>query len=170
LTAHEKHGCRGRLRCSERDVQLAGPVPQFSLGKSYSGFSPIGPVIVTEEHRLLKDLALDRDANQAVAHLEAHIERAPQALVAYAQEHGPDTAFTWSEGEAKFAPASTATRWTPAPVRPGDVAGLCGDGHRPTLCVPKTTSTEVKPGMSLLMAASPVRVPLPPSRETFNRR
>jgi 2-keto-4-pentenoate hydratase/2-oxohepta-3-ene-1,7-dioic acid hydratase in catechol pathway len=32
---------------SERAVQLAGPVPQFSLGKSYPGFSPLGPAIVT---------------------------------------------------------------------------------------------------------------------------
>jgi 2,4-didehydro-3-deoxy-L-rhamnonate hydrolase len=32
---------------SERKVQLAGPAPQFSLGKSYPGFGPIGPVIVT---------------------------------------------------------------------------------------------------------------------------
>ncbi|HEY3605772.1 MAG TPA: fumarylacetoacetate hydrolase family protein [Sporichthyaceae bacterium] len=34
---------------SERAVQLAGPVPQFSLGKSFPGFSPIGPVIVTPD-------------------------------------------------------------------------------------------------------------------------
>ncbi|TMR24935.1 fumarylacetoacetate hydrolase family protein [Nonomuraea turkmeniaca] len=32
---------------SERTVQLAGPVPQFSLGKSYKGFGPTGPAIVT---------------------------------------------------------------------------------------------------------------------------
>lgn len=31
---------------SERSVQLAGPVPQFSLGKSYTGFGPTGPAIV----------------------------------------------------------------------------------------------------------------------------
>ncbi|WP_326565792.1 fumarylacetoacetate hydrolase family protein [Amycolatopsis rhabdoformis] len=34
---------------SERDVQLDGPVPQFSLGKSYPGFSPLGPAIVTPD-------------------------------------------------------------------------------------------------------------------------
>ncbi len=34
---------------SERDVQLAGPVPQFSLGKSYPGFGPIGPALVTPD-------------------------------------------------------------------------------------------------------------------------
>jgi 2,4-didehydro-3-deoxy-L-rhamnonate hydrolase len=32
---------------SERVVQLAGPAPQFSLGKSYPGFSPLGPAVVT---------------------------------------------------------------------------------------------------------------------------
>jgi 2,4-didehydro-3-deoxy-L-rhamnonate hydrolase len=34
---------------SERVVQLAGPVPQFSLGKSYPGFSPLGPALVTTD-------------------------------------------------------------------------------------------------------------------------
>ena len=44
---------------SERAVQLAGPVPQFSLGKSYPGFSPIGPVLVTpDEFSDPDDLAL----------------------------------------------------------------------------------------------------------------
>jgi len=32
---------------SERVTQLAGPSPQFSLGKSYPGFAPIGPWLVT---------------------------------------------------------------------------------------------------------------------------
>ncbi len=32
---------------SERVVQLAGPAPQFSLGKSYPGFAPLGPAVVT---------------------------------------------------------------------------------------------------------------------------
>lgn len=34
---------------SERVSQLAGPVPQFSLGKSYPGFTPIGPWLVTPD-------------------------------------------------------------------------------------------------------------------------
>ncbi|WUV51313.1 fumarylacetoacetate hydrolase family protein [Nocardia vinacea] len=34
---------------SERDVQMAGPVPQFSLAKSFPGFSPIGPWVVTPD-------------------------------------------------------------------------------------------------------------------------
>ncbi len=32
---------------SERRSQLAGPVPQFSLGKSFPGFAPFGPWLVT---------------------------------------------------------------------------------------------------------------------------
>lgn len=32
---------------SERRVQLAGPVPQFSMGKSFPGFGPTGPAIVS---------------------------------------------------------------------------------------------------------------------------
>jgi 2-keto-4-pentenoate hydratase/2-oxohepta-3-ene-1,7-dioic acid hydratase in catechol pathway len=34
---------------SERVVQFRGPAPQFSLGKSYPGFSPTGPVLVTPD-------------------------------------------------------------------------------------------------------------------------
>lgn len=32
---------------SERTLQMAGSPPQFSLGKSYPGFAPIGPALVT---------------------------------------------------------------------------------------------------------------------------
>ncbi|MGI5404813.1 fumarylacetoacetate hydrolase family protein [Streptomyces sp. CA-135486] len=34
---------------SERISQLAGPAPQFSLGKSYPGFAPTGPCLVTPD-------------------------------------------------------------------------------------------------------------------------
>jgi 2-keto-4-pentenoate hydratase/2-oxohepta-3-ene-1,7-dioic acid hydratase in catechol pathway len=34
---------------SERTLQLAGPVPQFSLGKSFPGFGPTGPALVTPD-------------------------------------------------------------------------------------------------------------------------
>jgi 2,4-didehydro-3-deoxy-L-rhamnonate hydrolase len=44
---------------SERAVQLAGPVPQFSLGKSFPGFGPTGPTLVTlDELPDPNDLAL----------------------------------------------------------------------------------------------------------------
>jgi 2-keto-4-pentenoate hydratase/2-oxohepta-3-ene-1,7-dioic acid hydratase in catechol pathway len=34
---------------SERLVQFRGPTPQFSLGKSYPGFSPVGPLLATPD-------------------------------------------------------------------------------------------------------------------------
>lgn len=34
---------------SERVSQLAGPAPQFSLGKSFPGFSPVGPWLTTTD-------------------------------------------------------------------------------------------------------------------------
>ncbi|WP_033292435.1 fumarylacetoacetate hydrolase family protein [Amycolatopsis jejuensis] len=34
---------------SERDLQRRGPVPQFGLGKSLPGFSPVGPWVVTPD-------------------------------------------------------------------------------------------------------------------------
>lgn len=34
---------------SDREVQLRGPAPQFSLGKSFPGFAPTGPVLVTTD-------------------------------------------------------------------------------------------------------------------------
>ncbi|UXA16208.1 GntR family transcriptional regulator [Mycobacterium sp. SMC-4] len=42
------------------------------------------------EHDQLKDLALARDADAAVAQLTEHIERAPRELIAHATEHGID--------------------------------------------------------------------------------
>jgi DNA-binding GntR family transcriptional regulator len=42
---------------------------------------------LAEEHRQLRDHALNRDADAAVAALEEHIGRAPHKLIAYAREH-----------------------------------------------------------------------------------
>ncbi|MEP6632297.1 MAG: fumarylacetoacetate hydrolase family protein [Lapillicoccus sp.] len=44
---------------SERQVQWRGPTPQFSLGKSYPGFAPIGPLLVTpDEFPNLEDIGI----------------------------------------------------------------------------------------------------------------
>lgn len=44
---------------SWRAVQTRGPAPQFSVGKSYPGFSPLGPVVVTpDEFADRDDLAI----------------------------------------------------------------------------------------------------------------
>lgn len=40
---------------SDRKIQLAGPMPQFSLGKSHPGFGPIGPYLVTPDELENKD-------------------------------------------------------------------------------------------------------------------
>lgn len=49
---------------SERAVQGRGPAPQFSLGKSFPGFSPFGPAVVT----------LDEFANPDALRITAVIE------------------------------------------------------------------------------------------------
>ncbi len=44
---------------SERRLQLTGPAPQFSLGKSYPGFAPLGPELVsTDEFENPDDLEI----------------------------------------------------------------------------------------------------------------
>jgi DNA-binding GntR family transcriptional regulator len=45
---------------------------------------------LAREHRQLRELALARDAGQAIAVLTEHIDRAPAVLIAYAREHGVD--------------------------------------------------------------------------------
>jgi 2,4-diketo-3-deoxy-L-fuconate hydrolase len=45
---------------SERDIQRLGPVPQFSLAKSYPGFGPTGPwLVTTDELEARDDLELE---------------------------------------------------------------------------------------------------------------
>lgn len=59
---------------SDRTVQLRGPAPQFSLGKSYPGFAPYGPALVTP------DELPDRDALRIRAVLEGAGPGAPVVL------------------------------------------------------------------------------------------
>ncbi|WP_235566665.1 fumarylacetoacetate hydrolase family protein [Microbacterium sp. Root61] len=40
---------------SERIVQLRGPAPQFGLGKSFPGFAPVGPWLVTPDELADRD-------------------------------------------------------------------------------------------------------------------
>lgn len=49
---------------SERQLQLRPPSPQFSLGKSFPGFAPIGPVLVTvDEFDDRDDIAVSCELN-----------------------------------------------------------------------------------------------------------
>ncbi|GHB47029.1 hypothetical protein GCM10010377_42480 [Streptomyces viridiviolaceus] len=51
---------------SERVLQMEGPAPQFSLGKSYPGFAPTGPWLVTpDEFDNPDDLELTWSVNGA---------------------------------------------------------------------------------------------------------
>jgi DNA-binding GntR family transcriptional regulator len=61
---------------------------------------------IAAEHRQLKDLALAREADAAIALLRIHIERAPQQLIAYAGEHGAHEL----DRSAADGPASTRLR------------------------------------------------------------
>lgn len=52
---------------SERELQHSGPAPQFGLAKSFRGFSPLGPVLVTpDELDNRDDLALECDIDGEV--------------------------------------------------------------------------------------------------------
>jgi 2-keto-4-pentenoate hydratase/2-oxohepta-3-ene-1,7-dioic acid hydratase in catechol pathway len=44
-----RHADRKPRRTSERIMQRSGPVPQFGLAKSFPGFGPTGPVLVTPD-------------------------------------------------------------------------------------------------------------------------
>jgi 2-keto-4-pentenoate hydratase/2-oxohepta-3-ene-1,7-dioic acid hydratase in catechol pathway len=49
---------------SERDLQMSGEYPQFSLAKSFPGFAPTGPVLVTpDEFDDPDDLAIECELN-----------------------------------------------------------------------------------------------------------
>ena len=48
-------GVTGGQDLSARDVQLRPPAPQFSLGKSFRGFAPTGPFVVTPDELADRD-------------------------------------------------------------------------------------------------------------------
>jgi 2-keto-4-pentenoate hydratase/2-oxohepta-3-ene-1,7-dioic acid hydratase in catechol pathway len=70
---------------SARDVQRRGPAPQFSLGKSFPGFGPTGPWLVTTDEFGPRDVQLDCVLNGESVQSEtsaAMIFSVPQ-LIAY---------------------------------------------------------------------------------------
>ncbi|WP_345412265.1 fumarylacetoacetate hydrolase family protein [Pseudonocardia xishanensis] len=83
---------------SERTVQSAGPVPQFSLGKSYAGFGPIGPWLVTP------DELPDRDDLELVCEINGE-----------QVQKGRTSAMVWS------LPELVSVLSAICPLRPGDV-------------------------------------------------
>src|SRR5436190_5934977 len=70
---------------SARDVQRRGPAPQFSLGKSFPGFGPIGPWVVTTDELGPRDVQLECVLNGETVQSETSSEMifpVPQ-LIAY---------------------------------------------------------------------------------------
>src|SRR3954453_19748855 len=70
---------------SARDVERRGPAPQFSLGKSFPGFSPTGPWVVSTDEFGPRDVRLDATLNGESVQSEtsgAMIFNVP-ALIAY---------------------------------------------------------------------------------------
>lgn len=72
---------------SERTSQMAGTPPQFSLGKSYPGFTPLGPVVVSlDELDDVDDVALECRLNDEIvqsASTRQMIHSIPQLVAHY---------------------------------------------------------------------------------------
>jgi 2-keto-4-pentenoate hydratase/2-oxohepta-3-ene-1,7-dioic acid hydratase in catechol pathway len=76
---------------SARDVQRRGPAPQFSLGKSFPGFGPIGPWVVTTDAFGPRDVQLECLLNGETVQSETSAEMifsVPQ-LIAYISAIAP---------------------------------------------------------------------------------
>jgi 2,4-diketo-3-deoxy-L-fuconate hydrolase len=106
---------------SERVLQRKGPVPQFALGKSYPGFAPTGPVLVTiDELDDPDDLAIGCEVNGEImqsARTSQMIFNVP-ALIAYVS-----AVVTLMPGDVIFTgtpPGVGMGRRPPVFLKPGD--------------------------------------------------
>lgn len=114
---------------SERAVQLAGPVPQFSLGKSYPGFAPQGPFLVTPDELADRDqLAIECRVNGETVQksdtgkLIFSVPQLIEHLSAVVPLHPGDVIFTGT-------PAGVgAARTPPWFLKPGDVVETTIEG------------------------------------------
>lgn len=123
---------------SERQVQLAGPAPQYSLGKSYPGFAPTGPLLVTpDELADPDDLAISCTINGDVvqksrtSHLLFPVRELIARLSAVCTLLPGDLIFTGT-------PAGVGmSRTPPRYLAPGDevVTEIEGLGQMSQLCV-----------------------------------
>jgi 2-keto-4-pentenoate hydratase/2-oxohepta-3-ene-1,7-dioic acid hydratase in catechol pathway len=106
---------------SERILQRSGPAPQFGLGKSYPGFAPTGPVLVTpDEFSDPDDLPIGCEVNgQTMQSARTSTMIFPVAeLVAYLS-----TVVTLFPGDVIFTgtpPGVGAGRTPPVFLAPGD--------------------------------------------------
>jgi 2-keto-4-pentenoate hydratase/2-oxohepta-3-ene-1,7-dioic acid hydratase in catechol pathway len=123
---------------SERDVQMRGGFPQFSLGKSYPGFAPIGPVLVTpDELGDPDDLQIECEVNGEVVQSSrtSNLVFDVPALITILSGICPllpgDLIFTGTPGGVGF------SRTPPRYLRPGDlvVTRVDGIGEMQQRCV-----------------------------------
>ncbi|MEU5144019.1 fumarylacetoacetate hydrolase family protein [Streptomyces sp. NPDC021139] len=117
---------------SERVLQMSGPAPQFSLAKSYPGFSPMGPVLVTpDEFDDPDDLELTCSVNgeQVQRGSTSRLIFSVPALVAKLSQvlplHPGDVVYTGTPAGVGL--GRTPQRW----LRPGDelVSSIRGIGE-----------------------------------------
>ncbi|WP_394618945.1 fumarylacetoacetate hydrolase family protein [Lentzea sp. JNUCC 0626] len=106
---------------SERQLQLKPPAPQFSLGKSYPGFAPMGPVLVTPDEFADRDdvvLGCRLNGEEMQKSRTGDMVFSVAELIAYLSAvvplHAGDVIFTGT-------PAGIGMARTPARfLRPGD--------------------------------------------------
>jgi 2-keto-4-pentenoate hydratase/2-oxohepta-3-ene-1,7-dioic acid hydratase in catechol pathway len=116
---------------SARDVQRLGPVPQFSLGKSFPGFGPCGPWVATLDEVDRDAIALECELNgeRVQSGTTAEMIFSVPELIAYLSGICPllpgDLLFTGT-------PSGVGARCTPPRfLRPGDelVSRVAGVGE-----------------------------------------
>lgn len=127
---------------SERTLQLHGTAKQFSLGKSFPGFGPIGPLLVTPDELPDRDrLRLRCEVNGEVvqdgdtAMLIHSVPRLVSALSRVCTLYPGDLIFTGTPGGLGM------SRTPPRYLRPGDVvtSRIEGLGEFRTRCVAPVT-------------------------------
>lgn len=123
---------------SDRAVQFEGTPAQFSLGKSFPGFAPIGPLLVTPDEFLShRDVVLECMIDDAV------VQRAPLSDLVFPIPElirHLSAVVTLSPGDLIFTGTPPGVGFGRTPQRylaPGDVvrSSITGLGHMEQTCV-----------------------------------
>jgi 2-keto-4-pentenoate hydratase/2-oxohepta-3-ene-1,7-dioic acid hydratase in catechol pathway len=107
---------------SERELQLAPPTPQFSLGKSFPGFAPTGPVLVSPDELGDPDdleLTCSLNGEQVQQTRTSDLIFPVPAIIAYLSSVLP-----LYPGDVIFTGTPSGTGWARTPkklLQPGDV-------------------------------------------------
>lgn len=123
---------------SERDVQFRGAPAQFSLGKSFSGFAPLGPVLVSPDElpdpaQIVLECLVDHELVQSalLADLVFPVPRIVEILSSVVTLLPGDLVFTGTP------PGVGLGRTPPRYLRPGEVvrSRITGLGEMRQECV-----------------------------------